>query len=437
MTMITRLKVSGYKSLKHVELQDLPDLVVLFGPNSAGKSNLLDALDLLAHLATEDTLVAAFQNHRGNRLERPLPVRWFFFGGDDYPSLSPREIYFELDILLQPRIVEEINSDLEERERQAHLERPYTRVTQSRLRYELRVQYVPSARALHVVHESLAPLRKDNTINPNIVPYIKHKIDNKQISVKLERQSHPRFYDLPRTRTLLSEIGDAVNHPHLVATARELASLRIYYVEPARMRSAVSDIEATDPGPHGEQLSSFYYWLKRQHPGLFENLVYNLGKIVPGITGLDVREATEGFLELWIKERETGEFPAAMVSEGTLRLLCLLGIAATPKAPALVGYEEPENGVNPARLSEMLSILENAATSSSGTQFLITTHSPSVINFFPDAKRIYCSKGPSGSEYVVYPELPLFRDLDVEYTLGTIQTAVSRLGDQFRRGDLG
>jgi predicted ATPase len=203
------------------------------------------------------------------------------------------------------------------------------------------------------------------------------------------------------------------------------------------MRSAVSDIEATDPGPHGEQLSSFYYWLKRQHPGLFENLVYNLGKIVPGITGLDVREATEGFLELWIKERETGEFPAAMVSEGTLRLLCLLGIAATPKAPALVGYEEPENGVNPARLSEMLSILENAATSSSGTQFLITTHSPSVINFFPDAKRIYCSKGPSGSEYVVYPELPLFRDLDVEYTLGTIQTAVSRLGDQFRRGDLG
>ncbi|MCL6640335.1 MAG: AAA family ATPase [Candidatus Rokubacteria bacterium] len=49
--MITRLVVEGYKSLRRVELRNLSRLVLLYGPNASGKSNLLDALDLLGHLS--------------------------------------------------------------------------------------------------------------------------------------------------------------------------------------------------------------------------------------------------------------------------------------------------------------------------------------------------------------------------------------------------
>ena len=38
--MLIRLTVSGFKSLVDVEV-DFPRLTVLFGPNAAGKSNLL------------------------------------------------------------------------------------------------------------------------------------------------------------------------------------------------------------------------------------------------------------------------------------------------------------------------------------------------------------------------------------------------------------
>ncbi len=101
--------------------------------------------------------------------------------------------------------------------------------------------------------------------------------------------------------------------------------------------------------------------------------------------------------ELWITEENRGEFPAALVSEGTLRLLCILGIAATPAPPAVVGYEEPENGVNPARMGEMLSILEDAAAADAGTQFILTTHSPAVIDFLPEAAKVLCEQSTTGA----------------------------------------
>ncbi len=53
--MLRRIHIRGFKSLKDVEVT-LSPLVVLVGPNAAGKSNLLDALQLLSKLGTSRTL---------------------------------------------------------------------------------------------------------------------------------------------------------------------------------------------------------------------------------------------------------------------------------------------------------------------------------------------------------------------------------------------
>ncbi|MDX1745149.1 MAG: AAA family ATPase, partial [Halobacteriales archaeon] len=171
--MITRLRIKGYKSLEDIELTDLSRLIVLFGPNAAGKSNLLDALDLLSFLAKEDTLIMAFQRHRGNRTNNPLPVRWFFHGAQENDHRE-RKIEVEVDLELQERIVEQLNHELEQREEHSGLERAYTRVTQPRLRYQLTIAYSPEARSLYVTHESLVPLTKQGKPHETIVPYIKH-----------------------------------------------------------------------------------------------------------------------------------------------------------------------------------------------------------------------------------------------------------------------
>lgn len=435
--MIRRLVVEGYKSLAHVELDGLKRLVLLYGPNASGKSNLLDALDLLGHLVREDTLASAFLKHRGNRLGRPVPVRWFFSGAPDAPD-APRRMSFEVDLDLHPPIRDSVNEELKARERSERLERPYTRLTRSRLRYEIQIEYRPDERALEVVREALTPLTQSGEHRVSEVPFIKHELGDNRASVKLERQAHPRYFTLPRQRSLLSEVGDLVNHPHLVAAARELASIRVYYVEPTRMRAEVSDIRAEDPGPHGEALASFYYWLSRAHETRYKNLVHDLARLIPGLQTIDVKEGSEGFLELWVDEVHRGRFHAAMISEGTLRLLCLLGIAGTPKPPSVVGYEEPENGVNPARLPDIQKVFEEAASRSGGSQFFLTSHSQELLDLFdgfPEATTIRCEQDERGSRYLPEERLPLFRRVERQASLRDAPVAVG-LGRRVARGDL-
>ena len=59
--MLNRILIRGYKlSLGDIEVR-LSPLSVLFGPNAAGKSNFLDALQLLSKLATSKTVKEAFE----------------------------------------------------------------------------------------------------------------------------------------------------------------------------------------------------------------------------------------------------------------------------------------------------------------------------------------------------------------------------------------
>ncbi|MET8243316.1 AAA family ATPase [Streptomyces sp. NPDC005202] len=52
--MITRIEIDGYKSFDGFAL-DLPPFTVLVGANASGKSNLLEAVDLLGQLIREPT----------------------------------------------------------------------------------------------------------------------------------------------------------------------------------------------------------------------------------------------------------------------------------------------------------------------------------------------------------------------------------------------
>jgi len=71
--------------------------------------------------------------------------------------------------------------------------------------------------------------------------------------------------------------------------------------------------------------------------------------LVPSITGIHLEVNSLGEVELRLREGDT-LIPARVVSEGTLRILGLLSLAGAADPPALVGFEEPENGVHPRRL---------------------------------------------------------------------------------------
>ena len=84
--MLRRVKLRGYESLHDVEVELRP-LSALVGPNAAGKSNFLDALQLLSRTATSRTLKEAF--------EAPIrgkPLEAFAFGPEGYPAFSHERV---------------------------------------------------------------------------------------------------------------------------------------------------------------------------------------------------------------------------------------------------------------------------------------------------------------------------------------------------------
>lgn len=62
-TKITSIEISGYRSIKHVKLDDLGDIVILHGPNGCGKSNILRAIDCILHWATLSSLPTPSNPH--------------------------------------------------------------------------------------------------------------------------------------------------------------------------------------------------------------------------------------------------------------------------------------------------------------------------------------------------------------------------------------
>src|SRR6516225_6083793 len=109
--MLKRIKITGYKSLVDVEVA-LQPLTVLFGPNAAGKSNFLDALQLLSRMGTCRTLKEAFEPpYRGKPLES------FTFGPDGIQGLLKQEqtsFTMEADVELSPSVVQAVNRQIGE-----------------------------------------------------------------------------------------------------------------------------------------------------------------------------------------------------------------------------------------------------------------------------------------------------------------------------------
>ena len=112
--MLKRIHIRGYKSLEDVEVS-LSQLVVLFGPNAAGKSNLLDALQLLSKLGTSRTLKEAFDPpYRGKPLES------FTIGQKGIKGLLEQErlsFSIEADLSLSDAVVETVNRQILEMRR--------------------------------------------------------------------------------------------------------------------------------------------------------------------------------------------------------------------------------------------------------------------------------------------------------------------------------
>jgi predicted ATPase len=414
--MLKRIKIQGYKSLGDVEIE-LKPFSVIFGPNAAGKSNFLDALQLLSRLATSRTLKEAFDPpYRGTPLES------FTFGPDGISSLLAEDVAsftIEADVELSPVVINAVNLQIREMRRPRGFEEPQKAdsdnnqssfVREKYLRYRIEVEILPKSGILRVADESLTALTSKGVPTGQRKAFVELVED--RFHLRMEGQSHPSYYKRYLDHTILSTPLYPPHYPHLVAMRQELASWYFFYFEPReRMRAPNPVKEVRHIGLMGEELASFLNTLKALDPRQFGAVEKSLRMIIPTVTGIDVGVNSLGEVELRLIEGKM-PIPARILSEGTLRILGMLALGGAKEPPALLGFEEPENGVHPRRIRLIAELLKTRANTGD-TQIIATTHSPALLDIIPKESLYVCKKTHGQTQIKPLKTWgPLFQDTD-------------------------
>ncbi|AUX39330.1 chromosome partition protein [Sorangium cellulosum] len=387
--MITRLEVDGFKSLREFTV-DFEPFTVLVGPNSAGKSNILDALALLSRLATRP-IEEAFKQGRGRSIDQF--TRWRGEAG--------RAIRFAVEVLL-PDVVESGE----------------TVARSHRYRYELVIERrarPTGAEHLVVRDERLRVLEREEErlpdpgaelASPERTAHGGQDVFAQRFETKFGRRvavcATPEdiHYQAVHTHTALASLhqrlgdvlqpltpGEGVAEPQgeqsrrgagvvqrraiadrrlsgpdpwrerISAVADELSSFRLLQLDIGRLREPSERIGTGALAPDASNLATVLADLPAP---LLGEIRAELVALVPGISSFHVEPEGDSFhidFELSGGER----LPARLVSDGMLRLLAILTVLRGQPSSAVIGIEEPENGVYPGRLRRLLTFLREAA----------------------------------------------------------------------------
>lgn len=341
--MLNRLHVRGFKSLADLEVS-FPRLAVVFGPNAAGKSNLLEAVQAVARLGSSRTLSDALSGPI-----RGYPLEAFAFPPGGLPDLFKQKsagFSVEVDVGVS---------------KDAHF------------RYRIAVDIKPESGSLGVADEYLAVLTKRG--EPRGTPIIE-KVGEQLRLRRKSKPAHPRHEPLGLNHSLLSDPRLGGEEYKSVQRCRsEFEGWRVYYLDPrVAMRSARAPADVTDIGDLGENIAPFLYRLRAEQPKHFAAVKRTMRSLIPSVEGLSVDlDDKRGTLDIQIRQGGAN-YSSRIISEGTLRVLALCALAANPWARGLIAFEEPENGVHQRRLDLIAQLLASLAIDQD-RQVIVTTHS--------------------------------------------------------------
>jgi len=163
---------------------------------------------------------------------------------------------------------------------------------------------------------------------------------------------------------------------------QQLATARFIRFDPDALRRPsglipeVRSVEFVDERGFG--LPGVYFALRNLEDDVFSTIVDDVRRRFQTVKGLRIKAVTSSTIELEIELKSGTRVGADRMSEGFLYYLAFAALRHLQPASLLL-VEEPENGLHPARIAEVVKILR-AIANETGTQVVMTTHSPLVVN---------------------------------------------------------
>ncbi len=406
--MLTRLRVTGFKNLVDVDVR-FDQFTCIAGPNGAGKSNLFDAITFLGDLASMPIMKAASRARGTNG--RISDFQSLFFKdakGEFLPML------FVAEMIVPSAVTDDFD-------------RPAT-PTATFLEYtlELRLSQThadPSpADPIYIEQEGLKAINSSDAAKhlgfsksprwmkkyiygpgKRTTPFIRTVFSDEldvhsPPAIKLHsdqkgKKGAPSLVPARKSpQSVLSGVNSSV-YPTALAVRCELRSWRLLQLEPSALRR----FDNFGDDPHvtstGEHLPGALMRLDN-YAEVSERLSNLLPDIVSVSVDADEKRQVKTLL-LTMKDQQT--YTASSLSDGTLRFLALAVLALDPEFGGLLCMEEPENGIHPSRIPQMLSLVRSLSEDTDETtvaaspirQIIINTHSPLVVAELTDSELLF------------------------------------------------
>lgn len=166
-----------------------------------------------------------------------------------------------------------------------------------------------------------------------------------------------------------------------------------------RMREPIQVNPARRLDPEGNTLANLISTLPRVDQ---ERLAKDLSARVSGISDVDLLPSGRGTHQLRFHDRwSRTEFAPTEVSDGTLLMLAYLALRLQPNPPELITIEEPERGLHPYLLGELVTFLRSLTVGPKPLQIVVATHSAEFLEHMkPDEVR-FLARSPNDGNVTV------------------------------------
>jgi predicted ATPase len=376
--MITAFHASYFKALRDISVQLTP-IHVLIGPNDSGKSSILQALATLSRSADFD-LASSFEG------------RW-----------EGRELVWYLH-----------------KDRTVMLGAEISVSVSQQLRYELVCEFDRAGRGARVAKETI--------FSPAEVSF-PHRVQDSRTVVNAFEHTAGLAQDAAQ---LCGLVRDALSGVQYFRWNPRMLALPVAsgVSEPFRLNSdgfglamLLDDILGSDRDRFDELESEFIgifpsiKSIKLIRQPAFSARPYDTEQV----SRLDQAEGKGLAFQL----RDSKQWiPASQVSDGMMLILGYLAVLYSPNPPRLLLAEEPENGIHPKLLQNVIKILRGVLGKQAHTQVVLTTHSPYAVDLFEPTEVTLCTKRGDGSiELTPMSKSPAVRNQISLFSLGEIWTA--------------
>lgn len=416
--MIQQLRIQNFKSLRDVTL-DLQRVNLLIGPNNCGKTNVLKALKFFSDLSARNysdvtpekmqTLAFIGQSGEADRF-LPLGVQIYVHPVDgDLKLFGALSLYtLQIGSANEPAVLcavgvahdkVEISLDIDELDRKYDIFEWYlTRGLKQFEKYKSLQQYCD--------------------------------YEDPDVLLLKQRDDRPIYYlqkygeDRYGSRSKI----DSVGFEESVIIVQFLRYIHIYKPDPTTLLGPYPVVSEERVAEDASNLVAFLQVMRNKYHDVYRRIEEDLQRFVPEFTAIsfdivDVEKSDpirlqypdKSFAKLGLLDRNKRTFWAEDLSEGILYFLALLAIIHQPDPPKLLLLEEPEKGIHPRRIREVLDLIFELAEEKD-VQVIMTTHSPLVVDYFSDTpESVFILEKPENETIVKNLQRDIIEPMDKKF----------------------